>query len=181
MKTLILSILGKDRPGIIAAVTGELYKAGCNLEDISMTILEGEFAMMLVLTPKRAPASRIQAGIGRLAKKMGLTVTWKIYSKALRRGEKHLPRSESYVIRVSGHDRGGIVHHVSRLLAARKVNISGLTSRILGYGKQALYLMILEADLPAGVPVPRLEAALQKLAGKLQLEISFRPLENIQA
>ena len=51
MKNKILSVLtviGKDRPGIIAKVTDVLYRTGCNLEDISMTVLEQEFAMMVI-------------------------------------------------------------------------------------------------------------------------------------
>jgi len=45
-----VSVFGRDRPGIVAAVTGVLAGAGCNLEDTSMTILRGHFAMMLVVS-----------------------------------------------------------------------------------------------------------------------------------
>jgi len=44
-----VSAVGADRPGIVAAVTGIFLEHGCNLEDTSMTILRGHFAMMLVV------------------------------------------------------------------------------------------------------------------------------------
>jgi glycine cleavage system transcriptional repressor len=47
---VVISAVGKDRPGIVAGVSKVLFEAGCNLEDSSMTILEGEFAMILVVS-----------------------------------------------------------------------------------------------------------------------------------
>ena len=44
-----VTAVGADRPGIVAAVSGVLMEQGCNLEDTSMTILRGHFAVMLVL------------------------------------------------------------------------------------------------------------------------------------
>ena len=54
MKHAILTVIGKDRPGIVANVTEILFEYGCNLEDASMTILEGEFAMIVVLSHRYA-------------------------------------------------------------------------------------------------------------------------------
>ncbi len=50
----MLFVLGEDRPGIVKAVTGILYQAGANLEDVSMTLLDGQFAMMLSFQIKKA-------------------------------------------------------------------------------------------------------------------------------
>ena len=49
MKRILITVSGKDKPGIIAKVTGLLYARGCNLEDVSMTLLEGQFAMMMTV------------------------------------------------------------------------------------------------------------------------------------
>ena len=42
-------------PGIVAAVSRVLFDLGCNVEDSSMTLLRGNFAMMLVLAMSRRP------------------------------------------------------------------------------------------------------------------------------
>ena len=46
----IMTAFGKDRPGIVADVTEMLYENGCNLEDTSMTLLAGEFTLILLFT-----------------------------------------------------------------------------------------------------------------------------------
>ena len=57
MARFAVSVFGRDRPGTVAAVTRVLADARCNLEDTSMTILRGHFAMMLVVAGP--------AGVGR--------------------------------------------------------------------------------------------------------------------
>ncbi|MBI4358960.1 MAG: amino acid-binding protein, partial [Candidatus Omnitrophica bacterium] len=55
----VITVIGKDRPGIISALTETLYRTGGNLEDASMTILEGEFAMIF-LAALRNKASLVE-------------------------------------------------------------------------------------------------------------------------
>ncbi|MFL6295779.1 MAG: glycine cleavage system protein R, partial [Actinomycetes bacterium] len=64
MARFAVSVFGRDRPGIVAAVSRVLADAGCNLEDTSMTILRGHFAMMLVVAGS--------AGVGEAALRAGL-------------------------------------------------------------------------------------------------------------
>ena len=48
MKKIMISVLGHDRPGIIAAVSEVLFRSGCNIEDVSQTILQTEFAGIFI-------------------------------------------------------------------------------------------------------------------------------------
>lgn len=45
----IVSVIGKDRTGIIAKVTGALFELGCNVEDISQTVMHGNYFTMIML------------------------------------------------------------------------------------------------------------------------------------
>ena len=64
MSHYAVTAIGADRPGIVAAVTGVLMEHGCNLEDTSMTILRGHFAMMLVVAgPQTSSASDLEAAL----------------------------------------------------------------------------------------------------------------------
>ena len=60
MPLLAVTVLGHDRPGIIADVTGALAELGGNLEDSSMTLLRGHFAMTLVVACE-APSVDVQS------------------------------------------------------------------------------------------------------------------------
>ncbi|MDR2251277.1 MAG: hypothetical protein LBD98_00315 [Endomicrobium sp.] len=48
-KYISLTAIGKDRPGLVSAVTKVLYKERCNIEDSTMTILHDQFAMILII------------------------------------------------------------------------------------------------------------------------------------
>jgi glycine cleavage system transcriptional repressor len=50
MNKAILSVLGHDRPGIVAAVTAILFELNCNIENVSQTILQTEFSGSFIVT-----------------------------------------------------------------------------------------------------------------------------------
>ena len=58
MNELAITVVGHDRPGIIAEVSGVLAGLRLNLTDSTMTLLRGHFAMTLVCAP-RSPTSSI--------------------------------------------------------------------------------------------------------------------------
>src|SRR5580693_8960327 len=68
MRRLSLSALGVDRPGIVAAVSGVLVDLGCNLEDSTMTNLQGHFAVMLVVAaPDGVTAPALETALADVA------------------------------------------------------------------------------------------------------------------
>lgn len=73
----IITVLGSDRSGIVAAVTTELATHDANILDISQTILQGTFTMtMLVdLASASAPFDRIQEELSELSKELGVQIT----------------------------------------------------------------------------------------------------------
>lgn len=179
-ETSLLTVIGKDRPGIIARVTEELFRQGCNLEDVSMTILEGEFAMILVVSFAAEKKERIRQAFKAIEKERGLSFFWKDVRGRLVRGEKHGKNSESYLITAAGRDRTGIVYKISRELAGRGLNITDLNSRILGRGRSAVYVMMLEADIPKKFKIAKLTGALRKLASELRVDIRIKPVERVE-
>ena len=46
----VLSVLGKDRKGVVATVSTTLYQCGANIDDISQTILDEIFSMTMLVT-----------------------------------------------------------------------------------------------------------------------------------
>lgn len=180
-KSYLLTVIGKDRPGIIATVSGVLAGARCNLEDISMTILEGEFSMILVMSCPNSPAlEKIRRDIAKLEKTAQLNFFWRELKGSLVRGEKHLKNSQCYLITAMGKDRTGIVYQISRYLAAKKMNVTDLNSRILGKGPNAIYAMMLEVDIPKSIKIESAQKDLDKIAQKLKVEVRMKPIERLE-
>lgn len=71
----IVTVLGKDKVGIIAKVSGELAKLGVNVEDISQTIMQDYFVMiMMVEVPKDEKIAEIAPKLDSLGKEIGVSV-----------------------------------------------------------------------------------------------------------
>lgn len=181
MKRLLLTISGKDKPGIIAKVSGLLFRKHCNLEDISMTLLEGQFAMMMTLcVPDRLKPAALSSACEVLKKEpwsMECFLTG-LKGKAVR-GADPAQNCQSCVITAFGRDRTGIVFGVSRALAGLGINITDLDSRILGKGSKATYAMLLEVDVPDRVGVKKLKRFLDRVADRLKIEIQVRAHEPL--
>ncbi|MBI4343289.1 MAG: ACT domain-containing protein [Candidatus Omnitrophica bacterium] len=172
----IVTALGKDRPGIVAGVTGLLYKLGCNLEDSAMTRLEGEFAIMLIFsTPQRATAASLAQAFAPLQRRLKLVIHLKPLTKPESKTPK--PRGRRHTISVYGADRPGIVFRIASFLARRKVNITDVhTHRSAGRGP-SLYSLLLELELPRSRSADALEAQLERIAQRLGVHVSLTSAE----
>ena len=72
----INTVLGSDRPGIVASVTGELADREANILDISQTILQGTFTMtMLVDLGDSVDFSELKGALDGLSEKLGVQIT----------------------------------------------------------------------------------------------------------
>lgn len=73
----IITVLGSDRSGIVAAVTGVLAQHDANILDISQTILQGIFTMTMLVDLKSATVAfaELQSQLNGLSKKLGVQIT----------------------------------------------------------------------------------------------------------
>jgi glycine cleavage system transcriptional repressor len=169
-----VSAVGADRPGIVAAVTGVFLEQGCNLEDTSMTILRGHFAMMLVVAaPDALEQNALERALAGPASDFELVVAVRAIDDSVPRS----PEGESWTVSVYGADRPGIVHRVASLLAESGVNIVDLTTRVIGDADRPVYAMMLEVTLPSAANASDLQARLKELATDLGVECSLHPSE----
>jgi len=176
MGSYLLTAAGADKPGLVAGLAKLLYGLGCNLEDSSMTRLQGEFAVLLVFT------SPEKIGLGALARKLkvlkkkGLSV----YLKPLTGKERRTPamKSERCLVTVYGTDRPGLVYHVTDILARQRVNVTDLTThRTEGEGTSG-YILYLEAEKPAGISMTKLGKTLREKFRGAGITVSIKPLES---
>ena len=177
-----ITVTGKDRPGIIAGITGALYRSGGNLEDDSMTILEGEFAMIFLAALKSQSAlQKLTKQLGLLERQLNLRTSIKEIKRRLVRGEKHEPNTDPWIVSVLGKDRAGIVYHVSKFASDHGLNITDLNSKIIGTSGKTAYALILEIDVPKkSVVVEKLKRGFQALAKKLSVTINLNPVDSEQ-
>jgi glycine cleavage system transcriptional repressor len=177
MLHLALSAIGRDRPGIVAAMSEVLLAHAGNLEDSQMTILRGNFAIMLVVSvPAEADLERLRADLERVREQFDLEALALTEIDESGVGE---PPAPSHILSIYGVDHPGILQAVSSALAADRVNITDLATRVLdAEGGQPIYAMILEVAVPEELDVPALQARLLEVCTAQNVELSLRELES---
>lgn len=175
-----VSVMGKDRPGIVAEVSRILFELGCNIEDSTCTILSGQFAMILVVFhPKFAAKTELDPAFEEVRSRMKLMVTVHTLKDEEVVREKTFS-GRPHIISVYGADRPGIVYSVARELAARKVNITDLNTQVVGTKERPVYVMVLEVDIPEEVDMKELEKEFERVRKELTVSITVRPIETLE-
>lgn len=171
----VISGVGPDQPGIVAALGKVLLERNCNVEDSTMTRLAGEFATIIIVScPENVTIDRLEQDLIGLESELGMTFAIKPASE----GSVEQSRNP-YMISVTGADRTGIMFHVSKHLADCSINITDLNAHVMDAEQGAVYLMMVEADIPPTVSIDTLRADLGRLADELGVEIQLRPLEAV--
>ena len=173
MKKIIISVLGKDRPGIIAAVTRILYEQECNIENVSQTILQNEFSgIFIVGIPATLSETDLHRHLTDGLDPMGLHV----YEKPLSPldPEETVVASEPFVVTTKGPDRKGLVAAITAILAAYQVNVTNLQAIFKGGDDPNANIMIYEVDIPTNINHQALRRELREKALSLSLDISIQ-------
>jgi glycine cleavage system transcriptional repressor len=172
MPEFAVTAIGRDRPGIVAAISATLLDLDGNIEDSQMSILRGHFAVMLIVKlPDALDADDLDGRLRRVRDELGLEAIAVNPVDDLGVAATR----PSHVITVYGADHRGIVHAVSAALAERGVNITGLETRLAGAADSPLYVMIIEVAIREASE-PDLEAALRKVGDEAKVEVNLRPV-----
>lgn len=174
MTQLAVAVLGPDRPGVIAALTEVLLSDGGNLEDASMTLLRGQFAMTLIVDVPRS-VTAVESALAPVAGSLDLLVSVRETSADT---DDLRPPSASHVLRVHGADRPGLLHRMTALLASYDVNVTDLATRLVGAPAAPVYVMLVSCDVPTSAPLDGLQRALTELAAELEVEATLRPVDS---
>lgn len=178
MHHFALTIIGRDRPGIVSQVTEILYELGCNIADSSCSILGGQFSMILILAH---PEYVDRDSFGHAFKPLeesGLSV----FLRVLKAGGEIRPEIEGELCMISvyGADQPGIVYRVAKVLGDRQINITDLNTKLVGSAERPVYVLMLEATLPQDVSESEVDAWMSPLRQDLQIDISVRTIPTAE-
>ncbi len=172
MNHFIIVAIGEDKPGIVAKVTEVLFKNSFNIEDSSMTRLNNEFTIMLIVKGDKS-LEHLKQEFSQLEKE-GLTIIIKEVSEdVINKPRKKLP---IFNIAVYGSDKPGIVYKVSKLLADKGINISDLRTEKVN----SLYIMFIESEFPEEVDILEFNREVEKLKQELDVDIEIENVETAE-
>jgi len=175
----ILTVVGKDRPGIVAGIATTLYQYECNIQELNQTVLSDEFAMiLLVQTTKKIDAQKLDKSLIETCESLNVTHTLRIATPASISSSQSKDR---VIISVIGDDRIGIVASVASVLADRNINIVELTTAPYIIHDKPQYAMIARVEVDDRVDMPELRHALEECAQSLSVNIDIQSQEIFNA
>ena len=163
----MLTLVGKDRPGIVARVTDALYQNGWNLGEASMLRLGGNFTIMLMISGE----GEVEPVLQPVAQELGL----RLHVDPIK-GDLHSHVVPNIQVRVVGADRAGIVAQVTGCLAEAGLNILELESDVAGSSEKPIYVMGIHGY--AEVPVEELQQAVSRLVDQ-GIDVTVSGIETL--
>lgn len=173
---LVLTVIARDRPGLIKALSETIAKHSGNWIDSSMARLGGEFAGILRVSVPATERAALETELGALGD-AGIWVT-------IRPGHAEAPMpGRRVLLEMTGVDHPGIVHEVSAALASLGISIDELTTRVFSGSMSGEQMFDAHADiiLPPGLDEAQLRDTLERIAEDLMVDIDLEPLEGQSA
>ena len=166
----VISVVGQDRVGLVAAVTAQLLREGLNIVDIEQSVIHTQFTMVVLVEPFRPDfdLEGLRKGLETIARRCEISITLLPLRdfKGLRLAES----KRRYVLTILGQDKPGIVAAVSETLCESETNIE----RIKMIARRDFFAMEMIVDLRKATFV-RLRERLTAIAEKISMDIVFQP------
>ena len=164
--SLVLTVIGTDRPGIVEQISDQVLAAGANWEESQMARLAGKFAGLLRVSVDSAQADHL----ANLLRTVGdLTVVVE------RSPDVDVSRLRSLSLQLVGNDRPGIVRDISHVLARHGANIEELETEVTGAAMsgEPVFHAHARVRLPASADIDTIRYALEAMADYLMVDLEF--------
>lgn len=166
-KQLVISVMSKDRPGIIADITTVIYELGGDLADLNQSVLGGYFTMILIAEfDDNVTPEDIFAGFSHIDSETKIESNIREMAESLEKEKRKLP-IETYIVTAQGLNRKGLVKILGDFFYERNINVLDLvTTR-----EQKMYTMIFQVDLSHISSMGIFRKDLQELETREKLEL----------
>ena len=122
MMKAVIATVAEDRPGIVSELSTIVHDLGLNIEDSRMTVLGGEFAVLMSVAGAESALGELDARLGEQAASGGFAYLFR------RTGDRTQIEHQIFTATVEAMDHPGIVSGVTRFFSDRGVNIRELTT-----------------------------------------------------
>jgi glycine cleavage system transcriptional repressor len=175
----VISIMSRDRVGIVYEVSKAISELGGNIADIRQSVLCGYFTMILLASfPRHVTQRAIErklSGVDAHSETPIDAVVEKVEEIAL---TSFSPKPENaYVLTATGTDKIGFVATVTSFCAQHHINILDLSTTV----SEGSYVMILLLDLNHSVPISEVRNDLHQFAQETGLKVVLQHYDIFRA
>jgi len=171
---ILISVFGRNRPGIVANVSRVLYQTGCNIEELSQTAIKGQFAMILIASASRP---EVFFGLKEEVRVLGSELDLEINLRHIQEEDMapfDFGETEPFILTVRGEDRPGLVYGITEVLAERGINITNLDAKTARVGKRLEYIQLFEVDIPKKLDYERVQEKLRARGAEMGVVVDLQ-------
>ena len=163
----IITLMAANRVGIMAALTNALAELGGNLVEVSQTVMQRFFTIILAADfPEHRPPQVIVDHIRDVCRPYGVEVNLK--DPAQEPLQEPIPGVvERYFLTITGEDKPGIIRQITARLAQEGIDITDLYA--VRSDQDRSFIMIMELAVPLGVEAMALQEELEALGRNVGL------------
>ena len=172
---LVISALGKDRPGIVDQLAKAIYELDCNISDSRMTVLGGEFAILLLVEGPWNLLAKLEDQVPDLQERLALTITTKRTDERAA-GDRLLP----YMVDVVALDHPGIVYSLARFFSEKKINIEDMStgSYAAAHTGTPMFSVRMSIGIPADIHIAALRDEFMDFCDSMNLDAVLEPIKG---
>jgi glycine cleavage system transcriptional repressor len=172
---LVISAVGADKPGIVNDLSQTIMECGCNIEDSRMTVLGGEFALILMVSGNWNTVAKLEATLPSIQERLGLTAVAK--RTAPRKASQNLLPYAADVVSI---DHPGIVYHLANFFSSRNINIEELvtSSYRAAHTGTPMFSVHIEVGIPSHIHIAELRDAFMDFCDELNLDAVLEPMKG---
>lgn len=170
---LVISALGDDRPGIVDELSDIIYNHGLNIEDSRMTVLGGEFAILLLVSGEQTAIEKLQKKSADIEQSLKLSLLIKPTTAST-----PVDNTIPYSVDVAALDHPGIVNNISRFFSSRNINIVNLqTERYAApHTGSPMFALHMTIGISADTNIAQLREAFSEICDELNLDAELNSL-----
>lgn len=173
-KTFVITVMSRDRVGIVSDLTKALNRFQANIERISQTVVMNYFTLTLIVTfSEEYSPDTIREEIIASGSENELEVTVAAYEKGAIKTSA-LTDSDCFILTVTGQDQRGIIGQIAGYLAGKGVNITDLYAE----KKSDEFLLISELAVPKEMNIAQIQIDIEALGKQIGLVANLQH-ENI--
>jgi glycine cleavage system transcriptional repressor len=166
MARAVIATIGEDRPGLVNELSKMVLELGLNIEDSRMTVLGGEFAVLMAVAGDEPVLATLETQLGELADSSGLAYLYRPTTDRRQVG------SDIYRITVEAMDHPGIVHSIAGFFSERSINIRELETQTqpAAHTGTPVFSVEMEVEVPASTNTAELETAFAQFCVERSLD-----------
>jgi glycine cleavage system transcriptional repressor len=172
---LVISALGKDRPGIVKALSKKILDEGCNITDSRMTVLGGEFAVLLLAEGHWNTLAKLESALPELQDELDLTIISK-RTEGRAKSSNLLP----YMVEVVSMDHPGIVNQLAEFFSERNINIEDMvtTGYSAAHTGTPMFSVHMSVGIPADIHIAALRDEFMDYCDAFNLDAIIEPIKG---